>query len=97
MQTIALNIFGVVPADDAFNKMKAVYDACINAGVQIPPEVEALFGYSEPSANGFEDYLSEPIVRVLENGSAGIELEVDLSLLPSKYKFLRFEVMTDDI
>jgi hypothetical protein len=49
-----LRVTGIVPRDDRYDEMRAVYDACIKARVDVPDEVANFFGYSKPLDQGTE-------------------------------------------
>ena len=54
MSSPSLHIYGFIPPDHKWNKMKAVYDSCITAEIDIPDEVNEFFGYKEPDPLGVE-------------------------------------------
>lgn len=45
-------VIGFHPPDEEWRKMKRVYDACVEAGTDVPAEVEKFFGYEEPDERG---------------------------------------------
>lgn len=81
---------GFVPPDENWDKMKAVYNACIEAGVDVPDNVEKFFDYNNPNnVPGFEvDLEGNAAKEWADNYRQGFE--VDLSKLPENVKFIRF-------
>ena len=53
-----LVISAVKPPDEIWKKHKAVWDACIAAGVSVPPEIDAFFEGESPNPAGVEVFLS---------------------------------------
>jgi len=45
-------VYGIRPPDEKWRQMKAVYDACIVASVEIPEEVIEFFDGEAPIAEG---------------------------------------------
>ncbi len=81
-------VIGFVPPDDRWRKMKAIYDACIEAEVDIPKEVEEFFGGGEPDPAGMEQSLSKLLREWSNDGGAGYEL--DVADIPKNVKTIRF-------
>lgn len=84
------DVIGVRPPDEKWQQMKAIYDACAAAGVEIPQEVDDFFNGEKPDPDG---------IRVsLEPSGAVTELEneyysgkvVELAKLPKNITHLRF-------
>lgn len=77
----------IVSADDKYQSMYAIYQACLDAGINPPPEVVEFFGSSEPSPDGLIIDLS---ARRVCDGDAGYEyLEVSIADLPPGTKAIR--------
>lgn len=49
-----INITAFIAPNYQWKKMKAVWDACIVAGIEIPTEVHEYFNGTEPSMDGVE-------------------------------------------
>lgn len=85
-----MTVYGIVPPDDRWIAMKAVYDACADAEICPPKEVREFFNHSDPDPMGVvidlyrhacvKDYRSD-----YEDGYV-----VDLETLPQHIKHLRF-------
>ncbi len=89
------NVIGFKPPDEKWRKMKAAYDACTEAGLDPPKEVEKFFEGRIPDDNGV----------VLECGvlmkcgaatkwvaDMEVGFEVDIKKLPPDVTKLRFYV-----
>jgi hypothetical protein len=83
-------LIGYKPADEKWYQMKAVWDACESAGIEVPDDVIDFFDDVYPGdAPGMEVKLKSPAVEEwCDNYREGIQ--VDLSLLPPDVKYLRF-------
>lgn len=79
-----LIIEGFRPVDEEWKKMKAVYDACKAAGVEVPEEVNEFFNWEKPSDFGMFVDVSDAIVTESNN-----VMLVDLTKLPKNLKTLR--------
>lgn len=83
-------VVGIKPPDDVWRRMKAAYEACEAAGVEIPDEVNRFFNDEAPDAAGvIEDLHGHPCVSKYA-GDAAEGLEVDLKKLPPDITVLRF-------
>ena len=81
-------IFGIVPPDKEYKRMKAVWDVCTEAGIEIPEAVDAFFEYEKPEENGMKIGITDIVSNCSEPYTTGYE--IDLSKLPEKVKFIRF-------
>lgn len=88
--SMSTSIVGFVPPDNKFKKMKAAYDACHKAGVEIPEEVSEFFQDEIPDDAGvsidLEDH--ECVKEYSEDMVHGFE--VDISKVPKDVKIIRF-------
>lgn len=79
-------ITGFRPPDEAWRKMKAVWDACLEAGVEVPPEVAVFFGHGRPDPAGVE----VPIpARAWKDGMRQ-GFEIDVADIPAGMSVIRF-------
>lgn len=77
----------IVPADDKYQSMYAIYQACLDADINPPSEVVEFFGSSVPSPDGLIVDLN---ARRVCDGDAGYEyLEVSIADLPPGTKAIR--------
>jgi len=82
-------IRGFVPADAKWIQMKAAWDACVAAKVEIPREVSHFFNGEYPGdAPGMEVRIDGAIKEL--HPDAQDVFEVDLSKLPPMVAFIRF-------
>lgn len=90
--SLTFAVSGYIPADDNWNKMKAVWDTCTKANIPVPTEVDEFFDYKDPNdLPGLEVDIEEAI-EVTAVKFANI-WEVDLRKLPRKdIQFIRFVV-----
>ncbi len=87
---MSTHIAGIVPPDDTWKKMKAVWDACVAAGVSPPDEVAVFFDGENPDPAGVVIGLDRKpgVEEWTSNSQSGIQ--VDLTKLPPHVKILRF-------
>jgi len=50
--SLTIRIEAIRSPDEKWEKMKAVWDACEEAGVSVPHEVEEYFNHREPDGSG---------------------------------------------
>lgn len=89
-----LRIQGVVPPDERWNKMRAIYDACKAAGVKSPEAVTEFFGDDEePDPKGALVQLDGRFHGITEWKSEYADgYEIELASLPKHIKSLRFYI-----
>lgn len=91
--SISTFVIGIKPPDETWLKMKAVYDACAQAGVPIPDEVESYFEGERPDEKGvkIDLYITKPehecISVYREEYYSGWEIEV--AKIPKDIKIIR--------
>jgi hypothetical protein len=86
------SVAGIVPADDTFNDMKAIWEMCERTNVPIPDKVLDFFNGETPDDAGVVVYIDSgrsPAVTDFANDYQQ-GYEVDISKLDPKYKILRF-------
>jgi hypothetical protein len=83
---MSTHIIGFVPPDDDWQRMKAIWDSCTAAGVDVPRAVEEFFNDCPPDDAGVEVGL--PVTQWGDDASSGYELEV--SAIPLNVKRIRF-------
>lgn len=91
---MSTHLVGIVPPDDDWKKMKAVWDACDNADVDIPKDVSEFFGGETPDPKGvIIDLLHDKKHKggISEwHDEIGQGFEIEVSKLPPNVKTLRF-------
>lgn len=87
---MSTHVVAIRPADERWHQMKAVYDACAAADLDIPDEVVDYFGGEEPDPKGvvLDLYRSQAVQDWSDKDSVG--LEVTLTKLPPDVQILRF-------
>lgn len=89
--SMSTHICGIVPPDDNWKKMKAVWDSCVAAGVSVPADVCAFFNDGSPDERGVvidKKGLGGAVTEYKAEMSEGFE--VDLTKLPKGVKVVRF-------
>jgi len=76
------------PPDETFKKMKAIFDVCAEAGVDLPKEVSEFFDDSEPDPKGVEIKIPDAIEPWANDMAQGFQ--IDLDKLPKDVKYIRF-------
>jgi hypothetical protein len=92
---MSTHVVGIKPPDEKWRQMKAVYDACIEAEVEIPEEVREFFEHDTPDDAGVvidldDDYAPSPAVSKWSDGKERSGFEVKLEELPEGIKIIRF-------
>lgn len=89
---MSTHVYGIKPPDDTWRRMKAVYEACEDAGILPPPEVDQFFDHEKPDDKGVIVGLDcpahEAVTEYSDNSREGYE--IDLSKLPKDIKIVRF-------
>ncbi len=88
---MSTSVYGIIPADEKFHKMKDIYDRCEELGVVPPEEVIDFFDGERPDASGVVMWLegnSDAITEYNHDMQQGYEVEI--SKLDPNIKILRF-------
>ena len=83
---MSTHIIGFRPPDEKWQKMKKVWDACVEAGTDVPDEVSKFFNWDEPDEKGIE--VSIPKQEFSELGRSGYDVEI--AALPAGITHIRF-------
>lgn len=87
--SVSIYIHGMTAPDEKFNKLKAVYNACIAAGLEIPYEVESYFDGEDPNElEGADVDIDCAIIKGQKYH--GSDFTVEIAKLPECVKFIRF-------
>jgi hypothetical protein len=90
---MSTHVTGFRPADETWRKMKAVWDACEEAGTEIPKEVATFFGDEEPDEAGVElEYgalKKAGAVREWDDGVSCNGYEILVDKIPPDVKIVR--------
>lgn len=85
--SMTTHVVGIIPADEQYERMKTVYDACTAAKIRAPEEVEEFFNTrGEPEPDGM---VTEIPCRVWR-GEMSEGVEVVLEEVPESVKVIRF-------
>jgi hypothetical protein len=84
--SISTHIVGFVPPDKKWKQMKAVYDACAEADIKLPAEVDSFFNGEKPDDNGQTIRIEAATYQ--KNRCSGLEIEIDK--IPPQVKIIRF-------
>lgn len=88
--SMSTHVVAIIPPNEQWYKMKAIYDACELVGVSIPDEVADYFDGERPDANGaMLDIDKHEAVKKWE-GDMQSGFQVNISKLPKHVKFIRF-------
>lgn len=88
---MSTHVVGFKPPDAEWKKMKAVWDSCKKAKIDVPREVEKFFNGNEPDDAGVElnqHELGSCIKKYQTDYCEGYE--VDITKVPKDVKIIRF-------
>lgn len=85
---MSTHVKGFRPPDDTWVQMKAIWDACESAGVEVPQKVCDFFNGETPDDTGMEIDIDVASSEWRDEYREGIE--IDLSKLPKGLKVIRF-------
>lgn len=82
------HVYGFIPPNDEWKKMKKVYDACQQAGINPPDAVSEFFDYEIPDPQGMKLSIQFAMKDYKADNESGFEVEI--SKLPENVKIIRF-------
>jgi len=86
--SISLCVSGITPPDTEYYKMKAIWDSCTIAGIDIPEKVVEFFDYREPDEKGVMFELDDTVISAIsDNHEHGYDIE--LSKINKNIRFIR--------
>jgi type IV secretory pathway TraG/TraD family ATPase VirD4 len=85
---MSTHVVGIKPADEKFNQMRSLWEACEKARVTIPLEVVEFFGGETPDEAGVIVDLENAVQPWRDDSADGYE--VDITKLPKDVKIIRF-------
>lgn len=88
--SMSTHVIGFRPPDDKWKKMKAVWEACAKAGVEVPDDVLDFFNHVAPDDRGVEVELEKLPCTKKYGGNMKEGFEVDVTKLPAGVTVLRF-------
>lgn len=89
--SVSYFIQGIIPADEKFKKMKALYDQCVELNINVPMAVEFFFNGNEPSEEGITIELPKDSI-IQHSSDHGESYVVDLRKIPENVKLISFSV-----
>jgi hypothetical protein len=90
---MSMHVVGIRPADEKWQKMKQVWDACIEANISPPAEVDKVdkfFNGDTPDDKGVLVEIRSKACTSEYNEDMREGIEVDISKLPKDVKIVRF-------
>jgi hypothetical protein len=87
--SMGTHVIGFRPPDEKYKKMLKAYQACVDAGIVTPREVDDFFNNLTPDPNGIEVELNKA-VTAWTDGDMCQGYEVDVTKLPKDVKIIRF-------
>lgn len=84
------SVVAIRPPDEKWLQMKAVYDACLSADIEVPDEVWEFFNHERPDNAGVLMEIEEHECVSAYNGTSSAGFEVEIAKLPKDIKIIRF-------
>jgi len=84
--SMSTHVYGIRPTDEKWEKMKAIYDSCEKADIEIPDEVIEFFDEGEPDEKGIE--VEIPHEDWSNEDCSGLEVKV--ADIPKNITIIRF-------
>jgi hypothetical protein len=87
---MSTHVIGIKPPDEKWRKMKKVWDACKEAGIEVPNEVWEYFECQAPDNLGVLVKIldSRAVLKYADESAEGYCVHIDL--LPPDVKIVRF-------
>lgn len=88
---MSTHIVGYMKSDDEIWQInKKVYEACIEADVEIPTKITEYFDDEDPRIIPGKEVDLGKCLCEFTDGESSVGFEVDVSKIPEKVKFIRF-------
>ncbi len=88
--SMSVSVYGIRPPDKKWEKMAAAYNACKEAGLSIPPQIDTFFDGSAPDPKGVIIRLTKDHGVSEYHGDGESGLVIDVSKLPKDITEIRF-------
>jgi len=88
--SMSTQVVGFKPVDETWEKMKAVWDACMCANIDPPEDVHSFFENEEPDEAGVSVEIEGHACCTEYNAEMQDGFEIDLTAVPPGVKLLRF-------
>lgn len=88
--SMSTHVIGIKPPDTKWRKMKAIYDACVEAEIDPPDEVQKFFVWEKPDPKGVIADIKNHECCSLYKDNISEGFEIDLKKLPKDITIIRF-------
>ena len=88
--SMSTHVVGFKPPDAKWKKMKRVWDACVEADIEIPTEVTMFFEGESPDELGVRVELEEEVCCTDYSEEMQTGFEIDVKKLPKDITLIRF-------
>lgn len=88
--SMSSHVVGFKPPDAKWKKMKKVYDACQEAGTDLPDDVDKFFNGEPPDDAGVEVDLEDHACCKPYGGDSSDGFDIDVTKLPKDVTIIRF-------
>jgi hypothetical protein len=88
--SMSTHVIGFRAPGQEWHKMKAVYDACVDAEVEIPRAVDRFFDYKAPEDIGTAIDLKDTLAVKEHAADCEQGFDVDITKLPAGINIIRF-------
>ena len=86
--SMSTHVIGLVPVNEKWEEMAAVFYACEKAGIDVPKEVNEFFDYQRPDSTGVEIDIKDAVTEWKDDMRQGYE--VNIAILPKNVTVVRF-------
>jgi len=88
--SMSTHVIGFHPPNDKWKQMKAIWDSCVSAGVDVPGEVYDFFDGESPDERGVEFDLKDAGVATEWEDRHRQGYELEIAKLPPNITHIRF-------
>jgi len=86
---MSTSVIGFREPDEKWRKMKQIYDACVDAGVDIPKDVDEFFNWEPPSDEGIKVDIDKICERYAPHEACD-GYKIEISKLPENVTHICF-------
>lgn len=80
-------VIGFTSQDENYQKMKQIWENCVEMNILVPDEVDKFFDYEEPNKDGINIKIPN---REWSDGDMSTGIEVDIKNIPEIVEKIRF-------
>jgi len=88
--SMTTHVYGFHAPDAKWRQMKTIFDACDEAGVEIPEEVDTYFNGEPPEEHGVLESLENHPACTHYHEDMRDGFEIDVKMLPEHIRHIRF-------